>query len=319
MSIKGKKFTDDGWAMWIDGDDVSTVYFHDWMSPKGKSYIDVSVKIVGIKNTRRLCLYAPFEVSAEEIEDISLLFKNEEILRATFSSGCIIDFMKNEYTSEIAYNRKTVDIIHISKLNIQLEDMSSGTLITVDYSGIQSYIDNDDGYFSFRLPHKSLDRVFGTYKSAGSSLVRLRDLITTPIQSEKYGYSIRVNEARNLPPEINKIGAFHRQKLKKTVVVVSVSEDYEINDANCFRIHRLEEDLYRDFVPRDFACGDAITYQWKETKNEEDIRGNFNFYLNIKREAVSAASMFIYLILLVVLGGFGNFFADLVWWLVSLI
>ena len=41
MSVKGQKFTDDGWAIWIDGDDTSTIYFHDWMSPKGKSYIDV--------------------------------------------------------------------------------------------------------------------------------------------------------------------------------------------------------------------------------------------------------------------------------------
>ena len=88
MSIKGKKFTDDGWAIWIDGDDTSTIYFHDWMSPKGKSYIDVSVKIVGIKATSKLCLYVPFEISADEIEDISLAFKNEEIARATFSSGC---------------------------------------------------------------------------------------------------------------------------------------------------------------------------------------------------------------------------------------
>ena len=319
MSIKGKKFTDDGWAIWIDGDDTSTIYFHDWMSPKGKSYIDVSVKIVGIKGTSKLCLYVPFEVSAEEIEDISLAFKNEEIARATFSSGCIIDFMKNEYTSEIAYNRKTVDIVHLSKLEPTLDKLSDGTLITVDYGHIQSYIDNEEGYFSFRLPHKSLDRVFSTYKSAGSFLIRLRDLITTPIQSEKYGYSIRVNETRNLPPEINKIGAFYRQKLKKAVVTVSVSEDYEINDANCFQIRRLEEGLYRDFVPSGFVCDGAITYQWKESRKEEGLRGKFNFYLNIKREAVSAASMVIYMILLTITGGFGNFFAELVSWLMSLI
>ena len=61
MSVKGKKFTDDGWAIWIDGDDTSTIYFHDWMSPKGKSYIDVSVKIVGIKKTSKLCLYVPLQ------------------------------------------------------------------------------------------------------------------------------------------------------------------------------------------------------------------------------------------------------------------
>jgi hypothetical protein len=289
------------------------------MSPKGKSYIDVSVKIVGIKKTSKLCLYVPFEVSAEEIEDISLAFKNEEIARATLSSGCIIDFMKNEYTSEIAYNRKTVDIVHLSKLEPTLDKLSDGTLITVNYGHIQSYIDNEEGYFSFRLPHKSLDRVFSTYKSAGSFLVRLRDLITSPIQSEKYGYSIRVNEARHLPSEVNKIGAFHRQKLKKAVVTVSVNENYEINDANCFQIRRLEEGLYRDFVPSGFVCDDVITYQWKESRKEEGLRGKFNFYLNIKREAVSAASMVIYMILLTITGGFGNFFAELVFWLKSMI
>ena len=319
MSVKGKKFTDDGWAIWIDGDDTSTIYFHDWMSPKGKSYIDISIKVGGIKNTSKLSLYVPFEVSADEIEDISLEFKNEEIARATFSSGCIIDFMKNEYTSEIAYNRKTIDVLHISKLNPQLSNLSNGTLITVDYEHLQSFIDNEEGYFSFRLPHKSIDNVFGTYRSAGSFFVRLRNLITTPIQSEKYGYSIRVNESRNLPPEINKIGAFHRQKLKKAVVTVSVSEEYEINDANCFQIRRLEEDLYQNFVPSEFSCEDVITYQWKESRKEDGLRGKFNFYLNIKRESISAASMVVYMILLVIMGGFGNFFADLVRWLVSLI
>ena len=56
MSVKGKKFTDDGWAFWVDGDDTSTIYFQDWMNPKGKSFIDVSVKIIGIKDTKKLSL-----------------------------------------------------------------------------------------------------------------------------------------------------------------------------------------------------------------------------------------------------------------------
>ena len=318
MSIKGKKFTDDGWAVWVDGDDTSTLYFHDWMNPKGKSFIDVSVKILGIKETKSLSLYVPFKVKLEEIRDISLDFKNEEIARATFSSGCLFDFMKNEYTSEIAYNGKTVDIVHLSNLKPTLKDMADGTLIVVNYEHIREYIDNEAGYFSFRLPHKSLDNVFGTYKSAGSFFKRLRDLITTPIQSEKYGYSIRVNEERHLPPEINKIGVFHRQKLKKALVAVSVSEEYEINDANCFQIRRLEEELYRDFVPEGFVCDDVITYQWKESRKDESHRGKFNFYLNIKRESVSAASMVVYMILLVIMGGFGNFFADFSYWIASL-
>ena len=99
---------------------------------------------------------------------------------------------------------------------------------------------------------------------------------------------------------------------------MSVDENYEINDANCFQIRRLEEDLYRDFVPSGFDCDNVITYQWKESRKEDGLRGKFNFYLNIKREAISAASMVVYMLLLVITGGFGNFFADFVYWLTSL-
>lgn len=318
MSVKGKRFTDDGWALWIDGDDTSTVYFHDWMNPKGKSYIDVSIKIVGIKETSSLSLYVPFKIAKEEIEDISLQYENEEIARATFSSGCIIDYMKNEYTSEIAYNGKTVDIIHISRLDIQVSDLSEGSLIYVNYEKIQQYIDNEEGYFSFRLPHKSLDNVFGTYKSAGSFLQRACDVLTTPVISEKYGYSIRVNEARNLPTEINKKGAFHRQKLKKAVVSVSVNENYEINDSGCFQIRRLEEDLYKDYVPKGFECEDVITYQWKESRPGDGSRGKFNFYLNIMRNSISSASMIVYFLLVLIIGAAGDFCADFIYWIISL-
>lgn len=318
MSIKGKKFADDGWALWIDGDDVSTVYFHDWMNPKGKSFIDISIKIVGIKQTDNINLYVPFRITADEIEDISLKFDDEAITRAIFSSGCIVDYMKNEYTSEMAYNGKIVDIMHISKMNPKLIDMSDGTLLTVEYSEIQDYIDNDEGYFSFRLPHKSLDKVFRSYKSADSFLTRAREVITTPVLSEKYGYSIRMNEARNLPTEINKKGAFHRQKLKKTVVTVSLDENYEINDANCFQIRRLEEELYQDFVPKKFNCKNVITYQWKEVRKEKTLKGKFNFYLSITRNSVSAVSMLVYMILLLIVGAGGDFFAEFIRWIVSL-
>ena len=86
MSLKGKKFADDGWAVWLDGDDTSTIYFHCWMNPGKKSYIDISVKVVGINKANMLNLYVPYLISPEEIEDISLRLASEKIARATFSS-----------------------------------------------------------------------------------------------------------------------------------------------------------------------------------------------------------------------------------------
>ena len=139
MPKKHRKFADDGWAVWIDGDDTSTVYINNWLNPKGKSYVDMAIRIRGIKSSKHLNVYIPFAVSPDEMEDVSLLFNDTKILQATFSSACIVDYKKNEHTSEIAYNGKTVDIVHISTLDYQTKLLADGTLINVNLEELHSF------------------------------------------------------------------------------------------------------------------------------------------------------------------------------------
>ena len=175
MPKRQRKFTDDGWAIWIDGDDTSTVYINDWLNPKGKSYVDLAIRIRGIKVSKKLQVYAPFVVGRDEIDDVSLFFNDTKILQATFSAACIVDYKKNQHTSEIAYNGKTVDIVHISTLDYQIAPLAKGTLISIDLTGLQQYIDNDEAYFVWRMPHKSLDNIFRAYLS--------RSLKSSPLTS----------------------------------------------------------------------------------------------------------------------------------------
>ena len=311
MPKKQRKFADDGWAVWVDGDDTSTVYLNDWINPKGKSYVDLAVRIRGVKASSGLHIYVPFSVSTEEIEDVSLLFRDTKILQATFSAACIVDFKKNEYTSEIAYNGKTVDIVHISTLQYQAVLLSEGTLIHIDLKSLQPFLDNDEAYFIWRMPHKSLNDIFKVHVDVRNVLGRLQDLITTPVISEKYGYSIRVNESRLLPEEVTRIGAFHRQKLNKAVITLSMDENYELNDSGCYRIRRLEENLYAEYLPKDYPCEDVITYQWNQTR-EYNLLGQFNFYYSITRNSISKGSMILYMILLLSIGVIGDFVSNAV-------
>ena len=311
MPKKQKKFADDGWAIWVDGDDTSTVYIHDWLNPKGKNYVDLAVRVRGIKSSKSLHVYVPFAVSFGEIEDVSLLFDDTKILQATFSAACIVDYKKNEYTSEIAYNGKTVDIVHISTLEYEITPLSDGTLISIGFEKIQQFIDNDEAYFIWRMPHKTLDSIFKPRVDMGNAMDRLRDLITTPVVSEKYGYSIRINESRLLPEQITRIGMFHRQKLKKAVVTLSIDENYELNDAGCYRIRRLEENLYQGYLPNKYNCEDVITYQWQQNR-EDNLKGHFNFYYNVVKNSVSKSSMFLYMVLLLAIGIFGDLLAEIV-------
>ena len=318
MPKKQRKFADDGWAVWIDGDDTSTVYINNWLNPKGTSYVDLAIRIRGVKASKNLYVYVPFALSRDEIEDVSLLFNDTKILQATFSSACIVDYKKNEHTSEIAYNGKTVDIVHISTFDHKVELLADGTLISISLDAIQSYLDNDEAYFIWRMPHKSLNEIFKPRINMGNLLGRLRDLITTPVVSEKYGYSIRVNESRLLPEEITRIGAFHRQKLKKAVITLSIDEDYEINDSGCYRIRRLEENLYKKYLPESYSFDDVITYQWQQSR-DENLQGQFNFYYNITKDSINSGSMSLYMILLLIIAVWGEMLADLVRALIDLL
>ena len=172
-------------------------------------------------------------------------------------------------------------------------------------------MDNDEAYFVWRMPHKSLDAVFKPRVDVRNAMDRLRDLITTPVVSEKYGYSIRINEARLLPEGITRIGAFHRQKLKKAVVTLSIDENYELNDAGCYRIRRLEEKLYEGYLPQGYVCEDVITYQWQQNR-ENNLQGHFNFYYNIAKNSVSKSSMFLYMVLLLLIGIIGDLLSAVV-------
>ena len=305
MPKKQRKFADDGWAIWVDGDDTSTVYINDWLDPKGKSYVDIAVRIRGVKSVKFLNVYVPFLVEEKEITDVSLLFQDTKILQATFSAACIVDYKKNAHTSEIAYNGKTVDIVHISTLEHETKPLSEGTLIRIDLERLRPFLDNDEAYFVWRMPHKTLDEIFRHRVDVGNVLVRLRDLITTPVVSEKYGYSIRINESRLLPEEITRIGAFHRQRLSKAVITIAVDENYELNDSGCYRIRRLEEDLYSRYLPSDYRTEDVITYQWNQNR-DNNFQGQFNFYYSITRDSVSRGSMLLYMILLLSIGVIGD-------------
>ena len=311
MPKKQRKFADDGWAVWIDGEDTSTIHINDWLNPKGKSYVDIAIHIRGIKVSKALNVYVPFSVLNEEIEDVSLSFEDTKILQAIFSAACIVDYKKNQHTSEIAYNGKTVDIVHISTTGFKAEPLSDGTLIRIDLQELQPFLDNDEAYFIWRMPHKSLDEIFKSYVDVGNVLERLRDLITTPVISEKYGYSIRINESRLLPGEITRIGMFHRQKLNKTAITISVDENYELSDSGCYRIRRLEESLYKEYLPSDYPMENVIIYQWNQSR-EDSFRGQFNFYYSITRNSISKGSMLLYMILLLTVGVIGDVISNAV-------
>ena len=144
----------------------------------------------------------------------------------------------------------------------------------------------------------------------GGVFDKINSLIQSPIISEKYGYSIRINEARLLPPEINEIEILQEQRIRKALVTISLGDEYEMNDSTCYRIRRLEAELNRGYAPQGYDCSDAITYQWVEER-DHNMKAHYNFYFTMEHNEISKISMLVYLLLVLLIGAMGGAIYDL--------
>ena len=154
VGSKKRKFADDGWALWIDGDDRSTIYLNEWINPKGKSYVDISVRVYGAKETKMVNIFVPFMVEREEITDLSYMLTEGSALRALFNTNGKIDAEKTKYTSELRYDNRTISLINITDEFAKVKPVSYGTVISVDLEFIKDCVTSNEAYLIFRIPHK---------------------------------------------------------------------------------------------------------------------------------------------------------------------
>ena len=188
----------------------------------------------------------------------------------------------------------------------------------MDFEFIKDFITSDEAYLIFRIPHKTLDKIFASQIDVGSMFDRINSLIQSPMISEKYGYSIRINEARLLPPEINEIKDLQEQRIRKALVTISLGDEYEMNDSTCYRIRRLEAELNRGYAPEGYDCSDAITYQWVEER-DSNMKAHYNFYFTMEHNEISKMSMLVYLLTVLLTGALGGAIYDLFKLMIGLI
>lgn len=310
MGKKKRKFADDGWALWIDGDDRSTIYLNEWINPKGKNFVDISVRVYGAKATKTVNIFVPFSIELSEIADLSYMLADTSALRALFNTNGKVDSQKTKYTSELHYDNRDVSLVNLTDEFTSVKRVSYGTVIAVDFEFIKECITADQAYMIFRIPHKTLDEVFAPSRDVGSMFDKINSLIQSPVISEKYGYSIRINEARLLPPEINEIEDLQEQRIRKALVTISLGDDYEMNDSTCYRIRRLEAELNRGYAPEGYDCSDAITYQWVEER-DSNMKAHYNFYFTMEHNQISKTSMLVYLCIVLLIGVLGGVAYDL--------
>ena len=183
MGNKKRKFADDGWALWIDGDDRSTIYLNEWINPNGKSYVDISVRVYGAKLTKLVNLFIPFAIEKSEVTDLSYMLADPSALRALFNTNGKVDSEKTKYTSELSYDNRTVSLINLMDEFVAVKNVSYGTVISIDFEFINDCITSDEAYLIFRIPHKTLDVIFAPTIDVGGVFDKINSSVQSPILS----------------------------------------------------------------------------------------------------------------------------------------
>lgn len=166
--------------------------------------------------------------------------------------------------------------------------------IELSFDDAITLLDVPETYIRFRIPHNSLN------KHCNLSNSNYKTIFESPIITDKLRYTIKMNELRSLPPILaSYINEY--QKINKVIFSLFAGQKYEIDDSNCYKIRHLEEDLYKNYVPKNFNSPDAIAYQWLS-----DNKKHYNFFIKIEIKKLSYISILLYISLVILLSFLGN-------------
>lgn len=306
-----KTLHDEGFAFWIESKDnirkSLDIHINEWFSPKKQSYLDIGLRVYYANNINKIGIFIPFYIKQDEITDLYDLMCNSNISRIIFNSDCEVTNSTTKSISEIKYNSRHESLVELNFLSIDTKyirlnsnETTSGTVIYFYIDKVQYEFQVDELYIRFRIPHKSIEKLF-------YSKSNLFTYLTSPERSCEYNYVLRVNEVRTLNKEIRTLLNNNKTKINKVIVSASISQKFDICDDRCYRIRALENFLCENYLPDDFYTDNTLSYQWIPSGKE-------HFYINIKirKNSISIMSVLGYLIIAILLSMFCSAIWDII-------
>lgn len=311
MARINQGYKNEGFAIWINGKDdeyCSDIHINEWINPNFQNYIDFGIRILEFNHIDTLNIYVPFLIDRTEVEDLSEKLSQEDVARGIFNTTCTITSSSSRSITEIKYNNRKENILIFDEQDISVQKTQTDSIITFQLQKFLGCITSRELYIRIRIPHKSLDSLFSNRK------LNYKFLFESPNITNIYEYVIRINEMRSLPKNIIHIDMIGKQNIKKIIISMSLNYIYEIDRESCYKIRKLEKELYKNYVPTDFSCDDIATYQWL-IENKTRYNFNFKFYYT----KLDKKSLCIYALIVIILSCSGSALFELISYLFKLL
>lgn len=307
-----RQFANDGFAVWLSGDNdkcKSDIHINEWIIKNDTCYIDFGIRVYDAHNVSQVNLYIPYGLKRYDAKDLSNYLLKEDIAKGIFNAPCIITPHINRYVSRIEYNNRTENILKLYSEYFYVTELPNETRLTINLKDIREQFTENEVYIRLRIPHKSITKMFKSMlwkpnmKNVANKIIKV---FTNPVITKDYNYLMNINDVRLLPQEVCRENGVVSQYIQKIIVTLSLSDSFIANDAQCYKVRQLEEELYKEYVPLKFNCSDAIVYQWIKER-EPGLKPHYNFSLAFKQTYINILSLVLYSLWAVVVSVFGNF------------
>ena len=270
-----------------------------------KQFMDIGLKVFGIKKARELKIYLPFKIYKHEIIALSGRL-SKELVGAVFNADLSITETVNSKVAKIT-DEKGVPQFNIysidTKNDIKVSRKYDGSIISMDVNKI---LPDEPIYYRIRINSSGLDKLNVVYRLKSSWL----EHFSTNTELVDF----RVNEKRilgdTLLEEMNR-GDAVVFKVVDFFVMREFTYDYVSSIKELHRSRLIEEDVWQAYVGDDCDCSKIIAYQLKWEKKDKVIPG-FNAFIKYKFLESNWITIGRFICILLGIGLVGGFLATLI-------
>ncbi|WP_136254810.1 hypothetical protein [Onishia niordana] len=248
-------------------------------------FLDIGVMVTpfdDLKDVEGICIYLPVPLDAEDIKDLGPLFKNTNVATGIFNerlevrqeSSRRVELGNQEGQFCRVHNFSTSNNGCIDDQYLKVEPYKGGTKLTITSAAIQAAHReiNKQKWIYFRF------RVFINNSGRNSFVKTIRPedkFILSGFHATEY-VDFRLNEARNLPPEVEELMEDAEETGVVPIVridfllVLRVGADLDGGHTNYHKSRLLERELWLDYVPdggSDALQEGMVIYHWREKKD----------------------------------------------------
>lgn len=303
MATKNQ-FVNDNFAIFLDGvlDSYKCdINISDWLIYPTGSCIDLGIRIYNISNVNSLYVYVPYKITPSDIQDLAPFFGDEKVARAITNTYASITTSTSASIIEIKYLKRTDIVVFITMLECTLQTCENGTIICFSFDKIHSSIKENSCYITFRIPHKSLNKVF-THKKTDYKFS-----FDSPIITYNYQHTIKINEFRALPLKVRQMLSLKKQCINKVLFFLTSVDKINISNNNCEIIRPLEHNLLESYIPQTFKTSNSYVYQWMKFSHKYS---SFSFKFSTYK--IKFVSLLIYSLIIISLTILGNILWELI-------